>query len=157
MNKEQRDKIRNRCDYATPGPWNTFPNEHAFHENGRDKDGQISAQIMMDEWQAAMAECEISWDAIFIAHARQDVPELLKYIEELTAERDKYKARAEAMERAMKDSCEYCLYIECLPSRSEPCASCFSDDSKWKINESRFAAHETAENEQQTDLINKNE
>jgi hypothetical protein len=91
MTPERMKEIRERIEKATPRPWSTFPEEHDFLENGRDKDGQIFTQILMGEDQCVNAECSYSWDAIFIAHARTDIPELLDEIERLKSEHNRLK------------------------------------------------------------------
>jgi len=82
------------------------------------------------------------------------------HVKALVAERDKYKARAKAMERGMKEisaPCRACVYFGEGNCRAEFDRCCKDKNSQFIFDESRFAAHETAENEQQTDLMNKNE
>lgn len=87
LTDEQLQEIEARCEAASDGPWATFPEEHDFIHQGRDKYGRLSASIMMEKEQCKFAECSFSWDAVFIAHARTDIPALLAHIRELEAEK----------------------------------------------------------------------
>jgi len=57
-----------------------------------------------------------------------------------SADRDRWKARAEALEKAAKEECvcSICVYGGCAPSKT-PCTSCEPDSSNWKFDEARFA------------------
>ena len=115
MDKTERDAIRARCEAATPGPWTAiiggsdFANVYIYGscympiaDLRRDDDYKYS-DVDMDK---------AADDAEFIAHARQDIPELLDALEAeteranseyitaqyLKADRDRWKARAEEVE-----------------------------------------------------------
>lgn len=90
MNDSDLDAIRDRVDAATPGPWVDATKESAFTING-----QTHTFIYV---QAADTRTDIAFipdipgedphdhpDAVFIANARQDICDLLDYIEFLTA------------------------------------------------------------------------
>jgi hypothetical protein len=73
MNKEELQAIKERCEKATPGPWEIDENllvSHNFDEN--------YCEYVSDNWDKDNAE--------FIAHAREDIPLLLVEINGLTAE-----------------------------------------------------------------------
>jgi hypothetical protein len=80
--QEQLEAIRQRAENATPSPWKWSgdkfgdivvysPERRGFHNNG----GEI-----------AELDFGSQSDAIFIAHARTDIPALLDHIAELEAE-----------------------------------------------------------------------
>ena len=77
MSKDRLDEIRKRCEKVTPGPWSSF-GQTIENESINLKDFQ---------WVSAGARYECTaqegTDAEFIAHAREDVPFLIGYIEYL--------------------------------------------------------------------------
>lgn len=105
MNQTERLKeIRERCDKATPGPWDTK------------KDGTIYSKA--DEVNPIIAETEYYYDddsaqlcintddEEFILHARQDVSFLLDLVERLQNERD-----AVMNYLAISNCCGVCKHI----------------------------------------------
>jgi hypothetical protein len=68
------DAIRQRCDQATSGPWKSYV-------EGRDHDSG-SSFIMTSGKDIELSGATVA-DQDFIAHARQDVPQLLAEIERL--------------------------------------------------------------------------
>lgn len=68
--------IRQRCDQATPGPWKSFV-------EGRDHDSG-SSFIMTSGGDIELIGASVA-DQEFIAHARQDIPQLLAEIQRLKA------------------------------------------------------------------------
>lgn len=71
------EAIRRRCNAATPGPWKSFI-EGRDHASGSSfiRTGETGKDI---ELSGATTD-----DQDFIAHARQDIPRLLKEIETLS-------------------------------------------------------------------------
>lgn len=79
MTDQELTEIRLRCEAATVGPWVSYV-EGRDHTSGSDF-------IMTGEGDSRGEDIELSGattaDQDFIAHARQDIPELLKEIERL--------------------------------------------------------------------------
>ena len=90
--------IRQRAEQATKGPWTSWQAGNCTME-----DGLLSAIAEVKGLPRPWEPTWVGWktaknffktflrsaDADFIAHARQDIPDLLAYIETLTTERDK--------------------------------------------------------------------
>jgi hypothetical protein len=78
LTEERLMEIEARCDNATKGPWHTVPR--------RDNAGSLIYDSIADSEHVAVADI---WshrgenDAEFIAHAREDIPRLLKDLREL--------------------------------------------------------------------------
>jgi hypothetical protein len=70
------EAIRQRCNQATPGPWKSYV-------EGRDHDSG-SSFIMTSGEDIELLGASVA-DQDFIAHARQDIPQLLAEIERLKA------------------------------------------------------------------------
>ena len=68
--------IRHRCDQATPGPWKSYV-------EGRDHDSG-SSFIMTGGEDIELIGASVA-DQDFIAHARQDIPQLVAEIRRLKA------------------------------------------------------------------------
>jgi hypothetical protein len=68
------DAIRERCNQATPGPWKSYI-------EGRDHDSGASF-IMTSGADIELIGASLA-DQDFIAHARQDIPQLLAEIQRL--------------------------------------------------------------------------
>ena len=84
MNKQQIEEIRARCDKATPGPWIYPEPDDANSDDPYCREGYvIGPQAIQGLYETMSYEPP---DSRFIAHARQDIPALLDYIEELEAE-----------------------------------------------------------------------
>lgn len=97
------NEIRARVEAATPGPWRVIDTEHMIEgtpdqsipclhivkpedEEGDNEHGFYFAEAeIITEMDANLV------DATFIAHARQDIPDLLAEVGRLSAERDEYR------------------------------------------------------------------
>jgi hypothetical protein len=97
MTEQQLEAIRARCEAATPGPWSTrqAENEHVVAVdavvNGDSRIGCTTARYEFischgSEEMPEEGRIVASFNAEFVAHAREDVPALLAYIEELEAD-----------------------------------------------------------------------
>lgn len=77
--KPDLEAIKARCDVATPGPWKMHKHcDESDHMQVHDTKGVVCETSLYG------FEYPEQWDnGIFIAHARQDIPELLAYIDEL--------------------------------------------------------------------------
>ncbi|RKZ78629.1 MAG: hypothetical protein DRR19_26125 [Candidatus Parabeggiatoa sp. nov. 1] len=79
LTREELKQITERCEKTTPGPWISYI-EGREHTSG-------SSFIMTGESDSRGEDIELSGatadDQDFIAHARQDIPQLLKEIERL--------------------------------------------------------------------------
>ena len=83
---EELDKIRQRCEDATPGPWVSFV-EGRDHTSG-------SSFIRTRDTAIELRNATIA-DQDFIAHARQDIPHLLECAEQLDRMRARWHASVE--------------------------------------------------------------
>lgn len=103
MNKARLQEIKDRCEAATPGPWYVCPYTGWIQsENPYGKGEMHLADIRgwghltgkgqgacsMDDDEAYKIQ---KANAEFIAHARQDIPALLTYIDEVTVFMDTFK------------------------------------------------------------------
>jgi hypothetical protein len=88
LTDERREQIMKRCNAATPGPWEI--------ENGL-RDDRI---IYTDAFDYPEHICEELSDgnAVFIAHAREDIPAMDNEITALKAENAQLRKRCEAAE-----------------------------------------------------------
>ena len=78
MTQEQLDAIQARADDATSGPWGCYGDgAHEVFDAGEYSDG--------DQGEVVAAVIEKLNNAIFITHAREDVPALLAEVERLRA------------------------------------------------------------------------
>lgn len=77
MSPEQLQAIRERAEKATQGPW----------QRGTGYQGDVYSRsgIVIVDTEDSGSPRQIR-DATFIAHARQDIPDLLAYVAELEAE-----------------------------------------------------------------------
>jgi hypothetical protein len=84
MNDKQLQEIEKRCNAATPGPWVSYV-EGRDHVSG-------SNFIMTGTKEARGEDIELTGatvaDQDFIAHARQDIPQLLEEIQRLKKMQD---------------------------------------------------------------------
>jgi hypothetical protein len=99
---ERIAEIKTRCEAATLGPWNYFPKP-------KYKEFHVSLPIEGYGMRYALFPdgCPTGQhDAEFIAHSRQDIPDLLDEIERLTRERD----AAVTELKIASGSCKYCAH-----------------------------------------------
>lgn len=88
MTPEQLRAIRERAEKATPGPWVAARETEYFTAIER-PDGRILGSVGGDGYTDNSPEhAEIEANAVFIAHAREEIPALLEHIRELRAEAD---------------------------------------------------------------------
>ncbi len=107
MTPERLQAIKARCEAATEGPWTVG---HRLYDDGAvmcrgapgpctpDADGKIKGNLFNANFAIGNREN----DNRFVAHARQDLPDCLKEIERLTADRDKWKKEAERLKRLIE-------------------------------------------------------
>ena len=93
MTEEQLAAIKARCEAATPGEW-----RHSVIRDGRFVMAPCPGGGYASLWEAKAVSDPADLD--FAAHAREDVPALLAYIEELEADlrmhkEDRLRLRAE--------------------------------------------------------------
>lgn len=84
MTGEELRAIRERCDAATPGPWefaawNTLPNGYLYGPAPIHAHEPIPPGLYKCTPPVSLR----GEDALFVAHARQDVPALLAEVERL--------------------------------------------------------------------------
>jgi hypothetical protein len=95
------------------------------------------------ERDAIRARCKSKtlgpWD--FVTHARQDLPALLEALEEMEKDRDKWKSRAEALERAIKDwdvnvdlMSPACATCKNRNANADCSATCGNDFKNWQLH-----------------------
>lgn len=89
MTKDEHEKIRERCEKATPGEWRTPPTFSGICSQS----GDILAINRIVNTRDA--------DMIFICHAREDIPALLDALEAETKRAEDYEG-------------DYCVAIELL-------------------------------------------
>lgn len=82
MTPQRLAEIRERAERATAGPW-YLVNDNKIHERETKfneygvRIGETPNLIAVEKWPNGPANTQ------FIVHSRQDIPELLEYIEEL--------------------------------------------------------------------------
>jgi hypothetical protein len=79
LTSAELEEIQKRCDAATPGPWKSFV-EGRDHTSGGCFIMTGSAEKRCNDIELSGATIE---DQDFIAHARQDIPRLIREIERL--------------------------------------------------------------------------
>ena len=86
MTQQQLNEIRERCEKATPAPWNYF-----YKDKYREHHVSIPAYADSGFKMALFPNgCpSTKEDAVFIGNARQDIPALLDYIAELESRLEK--------------------------------------------------------------------
>ncbi len=116
MTEEQLREIEARAAAATPGPWHPLPSHASAFENP--VTGELVSTVV------ALAVCDTDGDpvqnggaegtpnAVFIAHAREDVPaliaevrRLMKALEEADDAISGLHARMDRMRNVPNDSC----------------------------------------------------
>ena len=92
---DQRIKeIRERESKATPGPWSIEENAGAWNEEHDEPAYHVPE---MHDLNGSEFDVPSMGNALFVAHARSDIPWLLERVEALTVERDAHsEAGAEA-------------------------------------------------------------
>jgi len=86
MNQKRIDEIRARCEAATPGEWHDLDDWLVYTGDYIEGAGISNEQVVCTTKDGA---------AEFIAHARQDIPELLDEIDRLSGEVKTWKETAE--------------------------------------------------------------
>ena len=129
MTKQEIEAIRAREQAATPGPWEICDTDQTRNYILFAKPANGIADIYQKSRRKENGE--------FIDHARQDIPALLEAL-------DHWKARAEALERAMKSYGEGCAPIcyTCNFYYEYEGRGCDRDHCSWKFDEARFAKAE---------------
>jgi len=92
------DAIRVRCRAATSGPWKAYRFGSWLHvclDNNEDT-------------KTCVAESGLEENAIFIAHARQDIPALLDYISDLESRLDALDDAYDELAFMEQRKCDYC-------------------------------------------------
>lgn len=111
-------EIKARCEAATEGPWvTTCADEYPMLYNDlykgcfgiEDDNRNISKGISICYPEGRMNKS----DAKFIAHARQDIPDLLKYVEELEGKLKFYREYADCNEGCRSRSDSWVLKCNC--------------------------------------------
>lgn len=114
MTQEQIQQIQARADAATEGPWKVVDKGNTVKS--------VAVTTFAGAWRPQEMICPNmspkTVNAGFIAHARQDIPELLSYIAELEAERDEM---VEDMYLTARNACYTC---ESNGERENNCAEC---------------------------------
>lgn len=78
------DDIRARVEAATPGPWKLTDEAHAYY-------------------LGSAGYAQVGWlDALFIAHARTDIPALLAAVDAVLALADMWRERGEHLRDSVK-------------------------------------------------------
>jgi len=116
MENQRIKEIRELCERATPGPWETDRPDGTYVVSGTG-------------FNVAMTRKRD--DATFIAHSRSDIPFLISELDRVTKERDA------AVLDAREAGCGVCKHYKCdahgrtIPS--EPCQRCDAVDwDSWE-------------------------
>lgn len=135
MTQQERAEARALCAAATPEPWEQARPSREYVVNP------------VTNFNVCMTRR--SYDAEFIARARTLLPAALDALDEaekqMQGDRDQLRARAEALERAVKflGACKSCAHEECR-CFVDPCLSCKCNGiyRNWQLDEVRFAEEE---------------
>jgi hypothetical protein len=109
MTAERLAEIKRRCEAATQGSW-TKKDNNAYQASCLifASDGNQIAQVA--NWQNAGFNIDADKNAEFIAHARQDIPDLLDEIERLTRERNAAVKDLNELRRKSGPKCFACIH-----------------------------------------------
>lgn len=136
LTKTELDEIRMRCEAATPVPWTMAASPErcraTYSTVPLDADGQYVCQSFATYDNTVLVD-----NGIFIAHARQDVPNLLEHI----AEQDVRIERLYAALRQVEPLCRRHKFVTIDDNkyrRAETCMLCFAqfENGKGKHAES---------------------
>ncbi len=103
MTEAELNKIQQRADKATLGPWELSKLSKTVIRRVDDKrhigkaEGQRGTGTFYDPLH------NTSYDSEFIAHSRQDIPDLLAHITELTGKFGQLEAKKAALKQIMSD------------------------------------------------------
>jgi hypothetical protein len=175
MDKTEREAIRARCEAASPGAWLVGDGtKEAFYQGWycviSPGNREIVTRAVRDYYNPNSLDEIVRNDIDFIAHARQDLPMLLdaldevdklwkqavegsiywqKAFDDMKADRDRWKVRAEALERAIKtideEDEDSCSIRCCFCINYGNCTDC-TNYTKWEFDEARFAEEAGNEN-----------
>lgn len=122
MTPEKLQAIRERANNATPGPWEPTQ-ESLTHPSGYEiesPDTYIAAECC-----GYTGSISSEADAVFISHARTDIPALLDHVDELTARlaavRELHRYYTDQSGKKWCDHCAVHVGYEQFDSRSWPC------------------------------------
>lgn len=135
ITKEQRDKLRKCCDDRHVG-------------------SNIAATLLslLDALDEIEADCDRVREMLFLSNNRET--ELAERAIVLLSERDRYKARVEMMERALRGNCWCCTEAEPLQIGNSTAVTCEkmkernilasagrsgADCVHWQFNEAKYA------------------
>jgi hypothetical protein len=169
LTKKDLVKIKSRCDAATPGSWfgpryfKLFKNgiddiaqfeDAQFIANARDDIPALLDALAMQTKRADDAEAELEREKVYSREQEARGNRFYSQYDVAEESRDRYKARAEALEQAIKciggkvlSPCDCCIYknIQILDwPYSELCTLCFADD-KWEFDETTFTKNNEGE------------
>ena len=84
MTEKELQKIKERCEKATPGPWKALNIPYNGYDDPEivTKDGTYICQTTYD-MQSQSEKHNVDEDMEFIAHAREDIPKLIAEVEKL--------------------------------------------------------------------------
>jgi len=86
MTEKELQRIKERCEKATPGPWKILNIPYNGYDDPEivTKDGTYICQTTYD-MQSQSEKYNVDEDTEFIAHAREDIPKLIAEIKRLQA------------------------------------------------------------------------
>lgn len=159
LSKEERNAIRERCEAASSVPWSvhrysvddcngnqvcgdfTHDNDKHFIAHARQ---DIPALLDVLEATEIKYQCNLEELKQLDSNSAGKDKEYKRELDRLIADRDKWKVRAEMLERAMKGNCLYCGHRsyhtkKCTLRCDTPDDCMYNDKRDWQFNESRFA------------------
>jgi hypothetical protein len=126
------EAIRKRCDAATPGPWKCNPTSTV----SRQEDAEFIAYsrtylpATLDEIEWLKRKLKISNEMAATAFVSgfnsgyEKIDRLTRERDDAKADRDRYKARAEALQRDLYQALRRVEALERAARECEPCGSC---------------------------------